>query len=47
MADASIVAAGLFGGSGNHLVQTIIGIVVVVAVIGYFVLRLGGRSRRR
>jgi hypothetical protein len=35
--------AGILGGSGNHVVQIIIGIVVAVALIGYFLLRVGGR----
>jgi hypothetical protein len=37
------ILAGILGGSGNHVVQIIIGIVVGVALIGYFLLRLGGR----
>ena len=36
--------AGILGGSGNHVVQIVIGIVVVLALIGYFALRLGGRD---
>ena len=36
--------AGILGGSGTHVVQIIIGIVVVLALIGYFALRLGGRG---
>jgi hypothetical protein len=35
--------AGILGGSGNHVVQIIIGIVVAAALIGYFLLRVGGR----
>lgn len=35
--------AGILGGSGNHVVQIIIGIVVAAALIGYFMLRVGGR----
>lgn len=38
------MVAGILGGSGNHVVQIIIGIVVVVALLGYFLLRLGGRT---
>lgn len=34
------MVAGIFGGSGSYIVQTIIIIVVVTAVIAYFVLRL-------
>jgi len=36
--------AGILGGSGTHVVQIIIAIVVAAALIGYFLLRLGGRS---
>jgi hypothetical protein len=43
MVDAALMVAGILGGSGNHVVQIIIGIVVVVGLIGYFLLRLGGR----
>lgn len=39
----SAMLGGIFGGSGNHVVQIIIGIVVAAALIGYFVLRVGGR----
>jgi hypothetical protein len=35
--------AGILGGSGNHVVQIVIGIVVAAALIGYFLLRVGGR----
>jgi hypothetical protein len=44
MADppASVMVAGILGGSGSHVVQIIIGIVVVAALIGYFVVRVGG-----
>ena len=42
MGDPRLLAAGLFG-SGSHIVQIVIGIVVVVGLIGYFLLRLGGR----
>jgi hypothetical protein len=38
------MVAGILGGSGSHVVQIIIGIVVVVALIGYFVMRVGGRG---
>ena len=38
------MVAGLLGGSGSHVVQIIIGIVVVVALLGYFLVRLGGRG---
>ncbi len=43
MRDGRLIVAGLLGGSGNHVVQIVIGVVVVVALIGYFLLRLGGR----
>lgn len=43
MGDASLMLAGILGGSGNHVVQIVIVIVVAVALIGYFLLRLGGR----
>src|SRR5580693_5792124 len=39
----AVMLAGIFGGSGNHVVQIIIGIVVAAALIGYFLLRVGGR----
>jgi hypothetical protein len=32
------MVAGILGGSGTHVVQIIIGIVVAVALIGYFLL---------
>ena len=41
---ASALVAGILGGSGSHVVQIIIGVVVVVALIGYFVVRLGDRG---
>ena len=40
----SALVAGLLGGSGNHVVQIIIGIVVAAALIGYFLLRVGSRG---
>jgi hypothetical protein len=36
------MVAGILGGSGTHIVQIIIGIVVAAALIGYFLLRVGG-----
>src|SRR5579863_9340528 len=44
MADsrASVMVAGILGGSGSHVVQIIIGVVVVASLIGYFVVRVGG-----
>jgi hypothetical protein len=41
------VLAGLFGGSGNHLIQITIGIILVVGLIGYFVWRLASRGGGR
>ena len=41
---AAAVLAGILGGSGNHVVQIIIGVVVATALIGYFVMRVGGRG---
>ncbi len=38
------MVAGIFGGSGTHVVQIIIAIVVAAALIGYFLLRVGGRG---
>ena len=38
------MVAGILGGSGTHVVQIIIGIVVAAALIGYFLLRIGGRG---
>jgi hypothetical protein len=38
------MVAGILGGSGTHVVQIIIGIVVAAALIGYFLLRVGGRG---
>jgi hypothetical protein len=35
------MVAGILGGSGTHIVQIIIGIVVAAALIGYFLLRVG------
>ena len=43
MDDATLRLAGILGGSGSHVVQIIIGIVVAVVLIGYFLLRLWGR----
>jgi len=37
------MVAGLLGGSGTHIVQIIIAIAVAAALIGYFLLRVGGR----
>ena len=36
--------AGILGGSGTHVVQIVIAIVVAAALIGYFLLRVGGRG---
>jgi hypothetical protein len=36
------MVAGILGGSGSHIVQIIIGIVVAAALIGYFLLHVGG-----
>ncbi|MFZ0179734.1 MAG: hypothetical protein WAL84_07660 [Candidatus Dormiibacterota bacterium] len=38
------MVAGILGGSGTHVVQIIIAIVVAAALIGYFLLRAGGRG---
>jgi hypothetical protein len=38
------MVAGILGGSGTHVVQIIIGIVVAAALIGYFLLRVGGQG---
>ncbi|HZK73572.1 MAG TPA: hypothetical protein VFD88_06185 [Clostridia bacterium] len=38
------MVAGILGGSGTHVVQIIIAIVVAAALIGYFLVRLGGRG---
>ncbi len=43
-ARSAAVVAGILGGSGSHVVQIIIGIVVGVALIGYFLFSLGGRG---
>jgi hypothetical protein len=43
MGDAPLVA-GILGGSGSHVVQIVIAIVVAAALICYFLLRLGGRG---
>lgn len=46
MGDTTLsLVAGILGGSGNHVVQIIIAILVAAALITYFVLRLGGRGR--
>jgi hypothetical protein len=44
MDDATLRLAGILGGSGSHVVQIIIGIVVAAALIGYFLLRVVGRG---
>src|SRR5665213_3826434 len=41
---AAAMVAGILGGSGTHVVQIIIAIVVAAALIGYFLVRLGGRG---
>jgi len=41
---AAARVAGILGGSGTHVVQIIIAIVVAAALIGYFLLRLRGRG---
>jgi hypothetical protein len=41
------MVAGILGGSGTHVVQIIIAIVVAAALIGYFLLRVGGRGGGR
>ncbi len=41
---AAAMVAGLLGGSGSHVVQIIIGVVVAVALISYFLVRLAGRG---
>ena len=38
------MVAGILGGSGSHVVQIIIGVVVAVALISYFLVRVGGRG---
>ena len=43
MGDATLLG-GILGGSGTHVVQIVIAIVVAAALIGYFLLRLGGRG---
>jgi hypothetical protein len=44
LASRAAAIAGILGGSGTHVVQIIIAIVVAAALIGYFLLRLGGRG---
>ncbi len=41
---AAPMVAGILGGSGTHVVQIIIAIVVAAALVGYFLLRVGGRG---
>ncbi|MFI5286378.1 MAG: hypothetical protein ACHQ4F_08660 [Candidatus Dormibacteria bacterium] len=41
------MVAGILGGSGSHVVQIIIAIVVAAALIGYFLLRVGNRGGGR
>jgi len=38
------MVAGILGGSGTHVVQIIIVVVVAAVLIGYFLLRVQGRS---
>jgi hypothetical protein len=38
------MVAGILGGSGTHVVQIVIAIVAAVALVGYFLLRVGGRG---
>jgi len=44
---AGVVVGGIFGGSGNHVVQITIGVVVVIALIVYWTLFLTSRRRMR
>jgi hypothetical protein len=44
MGDETRLVAGLLGGSGNHVFQIIIVIVVAVALVTYFLMRVGGRG---
>jgi hypothetical protein len=44
MGDGTRIVAGVFGGSGSHVVQIIIVIVVAIGLITYFLLRVGGRG---
>jgi hypothetical protein len=46
MGDARVadMLAGILGGSGNHVLQITIGVVVAAALIGYFAMRIGGRG---
>jgi hypothetical protein len=41
---AAAMVAGMLGGSGSHVVQIIIAIVVAAALIGYFLVRVGGEA---
>jgi hypothetical protein len=41
---AAAIVAGILGGSGSHVFQIIIAIVVAAALISYFLLRIGGRG---
>jgi hypothetical protein len=41
---ASAVVAGILGGSGNHVIQITIVIVVAVVLMGYFLSHVGGRG---
>jgi hypothetical protein len=45
MGDAPL-GAGILGGSGSHVVQIIIAIVVAAAFVGYFLFRVAGRVRQ-
>jgi hypothetical protein len=50
-ARAPVMVAGILGGSGSHVVQIIVAIMVAAGLIGYFLLRLmgpgaGGRDVR-
>ena len=40
------MVAGILGGSGTHVVQITVGIMVAAALIGYFLMRVRGSRRR-
>jgi preprotein translocase subunit SecG len=44
MGDGTRMVAGIFGGSGSHVIQIIIVVVVAIVLITYFLLRVSGRG---
>jgi hypothetical protein len=44
MGDGTDMVAGILGGSGSHIVQIVIVVIVAIVLIGYFVLHIGNHG---